>query len=232
MLFECFSTSAPPSALRGRDVGGGEQSRDMTDFDLSDTDKETLHGYLRVRRDDLRGKLDGLGEYDLRRPMTPTGTNLLGLVKHVAGVQLGYFGDVFGRPGRTLPWLADDAGHDDDLWVPAAQSRDEILDLWEYSNTHSDETIRALPLDARGEVPWWEPSRRSVTLLQILTHMAVETARHAGHADILRELIDGRVGNGPDDPNLPAISAEQWAAHRAQVEAGAREAAGLQPEER
>ncbi|MDF2443155.1 MAG: hypothetical protein JWR01_1358, partial [Subtercola sp.] len=61
-------------------------------------EKETLHGYLRIRRADLLGKLDGLSEYDARRPLTPTGTNLLGLVKHVASVQLGYFGEVFGRP--------------------------------------------------------------------------------------------------------------------------------------
>ncbi|MFB2556177.1 DinB family protein [Herbiconiux liangxiaofengii] len=193
---------------------------------MSDIDKETLHGYLRVRRDDLRGKLDGLGEYDLRRPMTPTGTNLLGLAKHVASVQLGYFGDVFGRPGRALPWLADDAGHDDDLWVPAEQSSGDILELWEYSNAHSDDTIRSLPLDARGEVPWWPLERRSVTLLQILAHMAVETARHAGHADILRELIDGSIGNGPADPNVPPRSPSEWAAHRARVESAARVAAG------
>jgi hypothetical protein len=79
-------------------------------------DKTDLLGYLRVRRGDLLAKLDGLGEYDIRRPMTPSGTNLLGLVKHVASVELGYFGEVFGRPsGRALPWLADDAEPDADL---------------------------------------------------------------------------------------------------------------------
>jgi uncharacterized damage-inducible protein DinB len=187
-----------------------------------------------VRRADLRAKLDGLGEYDLRRPLTPTGTNLLGLAKHVASVQLGYFGEVFGRPGRALPWLSDGSGHDDDLWVPAEQTTAEIVELWEYSNAHSDETIRSLPWNARGVVPWWGPERRSVTLQQILVHMAVETARHAGHADILRELIDGSIGNGPGDPNLPDATDEQWAAHRAEVEAAARAATGtglVQPAE-
>ena len=83
-------------------------------------EKETLHHYLRVRRDNLLGKLDGLSEYDVRRPLTPTGTNLLGLVKHVASMELGYFGEVFERPsGRHLPWLDDDASPDADLWVPA-----------------------------------------------------------------------------------------------------------------
>jgi hypothetical protein len=65
-----------------------------------------------------------------------------------------------------------------------------------------------------------------VTLQQILVHMIAETARHAGHADIVRELIDGRIGNGQGDPNLPGHTAEQWAAHRARVEAAARAAAG------
>ena len=75
----------------------------------ADAEKDDLLGYLRVRRANLLGKLDGLSEYDIRRPITPTGTNLLGLVKHVATVQLDYFGLVFGRPSRSLPWLAGDA---------------------------------------------------------------------------------------------------------------------------
>ncbi len=79
-------------------------------------EKSVLLGYLRDRRADLLAKLDGLGEYDVRRPMTPTGTNLLGLVKHVGYVQLGYLGDVFGRPsGRPYPW---DGGEEDaDMWA-------------------------------------------------------------------------------------------------------------------
>ena len=190
-----------------------------------DTDKELLHGYLRVRRADLLAKLDGLGEYDVRRPMTPTGTSLLGLVKHTASVQHDYFGLVFGRPGRTLPWLADGAEPDADMWVPADESRESIVELHEFSAAHTDATISELPWDARGEVPWWSEERRSVTLQQILVHMCVETARHAGHADIIRELIDGSVGNGPGDLNIPAArTAEEWAAYRDRIEHAARTA--------
>ena len=83
-------------------------------------DKAILHSYLRTRRADLLGKLDGLSEYDVRRPMTPTGTNLLGLVKHVAGVELGYLGDTFGRPsGEAMPWLADATETNGDMWATA-----------------------------------------------------------------------------------------------------------------
>ncbi len=188
-------------------------------------DKATLLRYLQLRRADLLGKLDGLSEYDARRPMTPTGTSLLGLVKHVASVELDYFGVTFGRPsGRDLPWLADDAEPDSDMWVPATESREEILELHHFSAKHSEETIESLPLDAPGVVPWWSEEKKNVTLHQILVHMCVETARHAGHADIIRELIDGSIGQRPADPNIPGRTAEEWAAHRARIEQAALEA--------
>ncbi|UKA62571.1 DinB family protein [Arthrobacter sp. FW306-04-A] len=190
-------------------------------------DKEVLLRYLRSRRSELLAKLDGLDEYNVRRPMTPTGTNLLGLVKHVASVELEYFGEVFGRPsGRDLPWLADEAEADADLWVPPEETREEIIELHHFSAEHSDATIEALPLDAPGEVPWWSEERRRVTLHQILVHMCVETGQHLGHADILRELIDGSAGKGPTDLNLSQRSTEEWAAHRARIEAAARLAVG------
>ena len=189
--------------------------------------KETLQRYLRNQRADLLSKLDGLDEYDVRRPMTPTGTNLLGLVKHVASVELGYLTDVFGRPtGRQLPWFADDAEPDADFWAPPEQTRDEIVELHHFSAAKSDETIAALSLDARGEVPWWPPERREVTLHQILVHVCVETAWHAGHADIVREHIDGAAGMRPGDANVTGRSAQEWEQHRARVAAAARQAAG------
>ena len=189
-------------------------------------DKAILHRYLRTRRDDLLGKLDGLAEYDARRPLTPTGTNLLGLVKHVASVELGYFGEVFGRPAAMeLPWLDDDAEPDADMWASPQETREQIVELHRFSAEHSDATIEALPLDAPGAVPWWPEERRHVTLHQILVHMCAETAQHLGHADILRELIDGSAGQRPGDPNLSTRSREEWAAHRARIEAAARAAA-------
>ena len=188
-------------------------------------DKAILHGYLQRARDSLLLKVDGLSEYDSRRPLTPTATNLLGLVKHVASVQLGYFGETFDRPAdRVVPWLADAAEPDADMWVPAAESRAEIVEFHHYSAAHSDATIEALSLDSRGEVPWWQPDRRQVTLHQILVHMIAETARHAGHADILRETLDREVGLRAGDPNIPGRSPDEWAVYRDRVEAEARQA--------
>jgi uncharacterized damage-inducible protein DinB len=190
-------------------------------------DKATLHRYLRTRRDDLIGKLDGLDEYNARRPLTPTGTNLLGLIKHVASVELGYFGEVFGRPAPTeLPWLDEHAEPDADMWAGPEETREQIMALHRFSADHSDATIDALTLDSPGVVPWWPEERRHVTLHQILVHMCVETAQHLGHADILRELIDGTAGQRPGDQNLTSRTPEEWAAHRARIEAAARAATG------
>jgi hypothetical protein len=186
--------------------------------------KQTLHSYLRKERDALLAKLDGLDERGVRWPMTPTGTNLLGLVKHTASMELGYFGDVFGRPsGVPLPWLADDAEVNADMWATAEESREEIVELFRVAAAHADATIEALDLDAPGYVPWWRPEGRDVTLHRILVHMCVEMARHAGHADIIRELIDGAAGD--NDGNLAELSTEEWQAYRLRLEQAAIEAA-------
>ncbi|GAA3625561.1 DinB family protein [Microlunatus ginsengisoli] len=187
-------------------------------------EKETLQRYLDKARTQLVAKLDGLDELEIRRPMTPTGTNLLGLVKHVASVQLGYLGEVFGRPSEiALPWFDDGAELNADLWATPEETRESILELHRGSAAHADATVAALELDARGVVPWWRPENREVTLHQILVHLIDETARHAGHADILRELIDGRAGN--DDGNLPGAGEVDWPDYRRRIEAAAVEAA-------
>src|SRR5947207_10319967 len=156
--------------------------------------KAELHTYLREARDALLGKLDGLSEYDVRRPLVPTGTNLLGLIKHVAGITAGYFGDTFDRPfGERMPWQDRDAEPNADMWATAEESRADITGLYQRAWAHADATIEALELDTIGHVPWWGPGNE-VTLHRILTHMLAETSRHAGQADIVRELIDGVVG--------------------------------------
>jgi uncharacterized damage-inducible protein DinB len=187
--------------------------------------KADLHSYLQEARDALVWKLDGLSEYDIRRPMVPTGTNLLGVVKHVASVELGYLGDVFGRPsGVPLPWLAKGAEPNADMWATPDQSREEIVGLYHRSWAHSDETIGELPLDAIGHVPWWG-RHGEVTLHKILVHMIAETHRHAGHADIVRELIDGSAGVSQEYDNLPPGDQAWWQGYRARLEDAAREAA-------
>src|SRR5690242_1692709 len=170
---------------------------------MDDGLKDDLHRYLKRAREDLLGKLDGASEYDVRRPLTPTGTNLLGLVKHVASVAGEYLGAVFGRPlPGPFPWFHDDAEPNADMWATAEETRQQITDLYRRVWSHSDETIEALDLDAPGQVPWWPEERRDVTLGRILVHLIAETNRHAGHADIVRELVDGAAGMRAGDGNL------------------------------
>jgi uncharacterized damage-inducible protein DinB len=190
------------------------------------TEKEHLYRYLTMAREALLWKLDGLGEYDVRRPMTPTGTNLLGLVKHVAGVDLEYFGPIFGRPADgVLPWTpGDDAEANSDMWAAADESREQIVAAYRRVWEHSDATIRELDLDAPGRVPWWPPERCDVTLHRIMVHMIAETNRHAGHADIIRELIDGAAGMRSDNSNLAPGDQAWWAQYRERLEQVAKEA--------
>jgi hypothetical protein len=187
--------------------------------------KGDLLGYLQAGREAVLWKLEGLSEYDVRRPLTPTGTNLLGLVKHLAGVELGYFGETFGQPsGEPMPWLAKDAEPNDDMWATAGESRDQIIALYHRAWLHADTTIDLLPLDAIGHVPWWPADRSEVTLHRIMAHVIAETHRHAGHADIVRELIDGTVGRRPGNPNMAPGDPSWWEGYRSQLEQAARDA--------
>jgi uncharacterized damage-inducible protein DinB len=187
----------------------------MIDRDL----KADLHRYLQVAREAVLWKLEGLDEYDVRRPVVRTGTNLLGLVKHLAGVEAGYLGEVFARRfDEPMPWYEEDAEPDADLWATAEETREDLVALYRRVWAHADETIAALPLDAPAQVPWWPPERREVTLQLVLLHVTAETHRHAGHADIIRELLDGAVGLRAEADNLTRDDDAAWAAHRARLE--------------
>ncbi|MGY1753275.1 DinB family protein [Blastococcus sp. SYSU D01042] len=185
--------------------------------------KAALLTYLQEGRDVLVFKLDGLSEYDLRRPLTPTGTNLLGLVKHLALVETGYFSVPFGRPvGFAHPWFSDDAEDNVDMWATGEESREDVLAGYRRAWARTDAAVAELPIDAVGTVPWW--SRPEVTLHRVLVHVIAETHRHAGHADIVRELVDGSVGNQSVGDNLPDRDAGWWRAYRDRLEDVARRA--------
>jgi uncharacterized damage-inducible protein DinB len=189
--------------------------------------KADLQRYLQVARDALLWKLEGLSDYDIRRPMTPTGTNLLGLVKHLAYVELGYFGETFGRPDAgAQAWIEDDGSDPNwDMWATPEESRDQIVGMYRRAWVHADATIDALALDAPGRVPWWDGDRAAVTLHRVLVHVIAETNRHAGHADVVRELVDGSAGLRADNDNLPEdVDEGWWAGYRERLEQVARDA--------
>ncbi|WP_405960916.1 DinB family protein [Streptomyces sp. NBC_00024] len=187
--------------------------------------KADLLFYLQSARDALLWKLEGLSEYDARRPLTPTGTNLLGLLKHAAGVELGYLGDTFGRPsGEALPWLEGDAEPNAEMWATADESRADIVVLYRRAWAHADATLDALPLDTVGRVPWWPDGKDDVTLHHAVVRVIADTHRHAGHADILRELIDGAVGMNEGNTSIPSSDPAWWEDYRGRLERAAKEA--------
>jgi hypothetical protein len=158
--------------------------------------KNYLHSDLRDARETILWKLNGLGEYDVRRPLTATGTNLLGLVKHLALWEARYFGEVFGRPfPEPLPRRDDAESDGTDMWATEHETREDITSRYRRVWEHSDATITELNIDSPGHVPWW-PSP-NVMLFNVLVHILTDTSRHAGHADILREQLDGATGTGP-----------------------------------
>ena len=183
----------------------------MTDIKLE------LHRKLREERAAVLAKVEGVSEYDLRRPMTPTGTNLLGLVKHLASVEYRYLGDSFGRPApETLAWVEDGSDYEGaDMWAKADESSDYLTGLYQRAAAHGDETIEQLELDAPGSVPHWPQERRDTTLGVLLIRVLDETAHHAGHLDIVREMIDGRTGS---DTGTSGID---WPAYVGRIQAAA-----------
>jgi uncharacterized damage-inducible protein DinB len=156
-------------------------------------EKESLHTSMRRCRSAVRWKVEGLDDEQLRRQMVPSGTSVLGLVKHLAAVEYSWFCHTFGRETEPLPLTDDDP--DADLRVEAHESTADILGLYERACAAADAVIDELDVEAVGRAWWGEP----VSLRWVLIHMIEETARHAGHVDIARELLDGVVGDFPED---------------------------------
>lgn len=195
-------------------VGPDRRIVEMTE----DGPKDDLNRYLQSARDALLWKLEGLSDHQIRRPMTQTGTNLLGLVKHMAGVESGYLGDTFGRPfPEPLPWTDDEAEPNADMWAAPGESRQEIVDLYHRVWAHGAVTVETMELNAVGHVPWWPADRSAATLHRILLHLVAETDRHAGHADIVRELIDGAAGLSHGNSNLPDGDPRWWSDYLARL---------------
>ena len=174
--------------------------------DLSEP-KAALHHYLQATRNNLIWKLAGLSEREARRPRTATGNNLLGVLKHCLNVEAGYFGPTFGRefpaPGELVPLSAYDQDPQADWYARADETKDGLIDLYRRVGAFADQTIEQLPLDAPGRVPWWQPGRDVVTLQRVIIHVTCDLARHAGHADIMREQHDSAIGLRLENTNLP-----------------------------
>lgn len=161
---------------------------------------DPLRRYLQDGRDSVMRALTGLSEYDARRPLTSTGTNILGLVKHLVGIERSYLGVCVGRPPAfTLPWEEDGSiWHGADMWVRADESRDYIVGLYHQIWLNSDASIDALPLEIEAYVHWWKEGTRHPSFGSLITRVVAKTAQHGGHAEILHEGLDDEAGGDAD----------------------------------
>lgn len=176
--------------------------------------KQRLRRYLDSSREAILWKAAGLTEQQARQPMTPTGTTVLGIVNHLAFTEFGYFSYCLQRPvhnERAVElFRADDPLAD--FIVEADVPAGDVLQFYRDAIAASDSAFDQLSLDAPASVPWWGADSET-SLEHLMVHMCTETARHAGHLDLLREMIDGIAGLSADNDNLPELDAEAWRQH-------------------
>ena len=156
---------------------------------LTGSEKDILQVSIDRHRDAVLWKLEGLSDEQLRTPLVPSGTTLLGLVKHLAAVEYGWFCETFGVQTEPLPF--DEGDQDADLRVEEGETSESILAFYQRAREAADRVIEEHDLDHTGTSYGGD----SVSLRWVLVHMIEETARHAGHVDIVRELLDGMTGD-------------------------------------
>jgi uncharacterized damage-inducible protein DinB len=156
-------------------------------------ERATLVEYLRCQRLTLELKCSGLDAADLaRRSVQPSTLSLLGLVRHMAEVERSWFRRRMAGQDAPPHFYSDtDPDGDFDGAVPDPEVVAEAWKVWRAEVAFTDQFVAAAPdLDVTGNAPWQGP----VSLREVLVHMVEEYARHNGHADLLRERIDGAVG--------------------------------------
>jgi uncharacterized damage-inducible protein DinB len=157
----------------------------------SGSERDTLRAFLEYQRATLARKCEGLSDEELRRrSMPPSALSLLGLVRHLAEVERAWFRRVFEDHDAPMVW----SGRTDfqAAYDASASTRAEAFTAWEAETASSRRIERAAPsLDLAGYQPRWG---EEVSLRMVMVHVLLEYGRHNGHADLLREAIDGTVG--------------------------------------
>ncbi|GMQ99023.1 MAG: DinB family protein [Acidimicrobiia bacterium] len=172
----------------------------MLPFRLSPThadEKTTLTSMLDMQRSVLLWKLEGVSEEDAQRAYVTSGTCLLGIIQHMAWVEQWWFVDFIGGGSPDYPWSDEDP--DADFRIETGQTIASVSQLYADSVALADAVIaQADTLDITGTLPNDDSDRAERSLRWVLVHMIEETARHAGHLDIIRELIDDATGYYPE----------------------------------
>ena len=190
---------------------------------IDDAAKANLYNYLKHEREAVLAKLDGLSEYDVRRPLTVTGTNLLGLVKHLATWEARYLGEVFDRPfPEPLPRWDVEAERLADMWATEHESRSDVVDRYRRVWDHSDATVAPSPSMPRaawpgGRTPRCPCSTSSSTCLpRPVGTLATPTS--------CAKQLDGAVGTDAEGMAVKQHDPAFWTERREEIEAAARSA--------
>ena len=160
---------------------------DRVDPPLAADEKTMLNAFLDYQRATMLRKAEGLTEEQARWSPVPSGTSIFGLLAHLVSVERGWFSKVMAGRDVRLPW--SDADPDADWRGDEYATLADVVRAYEEECARSREVVAAADLEARCETP-----RAAYSVRWILVHMVEETARHAGHADIVREQLDGAVG--------------------------------------
>ncbi|PMR60033.1 mini-circle protein [Verrucosispora sp. ts21] len=158
-----------------------------------DVEKAALYEFLTHQRAVIRAILADLDETSLRTPVLPSGWSPLGLVEHLGHAERHWFQEVFRGSAEPLPWP------DENTPLLTTRSPAQVFGFYRDQCDISDSIIAAAPLTATpaGRHPEEPLASQTTDLRRIVLHVIEETARHAGHLDVVRELIDGRTGLGP-----------------------------------
>jgi hypothetical protein len=190
--------------------GSSAKMAAMTSVDPADPERRALFAFLEAQRSSVLAIVDGLDERAWRTPVVPSGWTPLGLVGHLGFAERHWFQEVATGTAVPVPWPAEestqppdeDGGEGEDGGENAPYTTDlpvaEVLDFYRDQCRRANEMLASTPLDSppRGTLHG-EVAEEVSDLRWIVLHMIEETARHAGHLDIARELIDGRTGLGP-----------------------------------
>jgi len=155
--------------------------------------KDTLLTLLDNNRAVMVWKLDGLTLEEARRPVVASGTSMLGLVKHLAYVERWWFDDFFAGNTVDYPWSEEDP--DADFRTEEGETVADVISLYTEAVVRSNELVAEAHMD---DLSVGSRGGEQFALRWIVAHMIEETARHAGHADIIREMIDGTTGDYPE----------------------------------
>ena len=159
---------------------------------MDDEEKNALLMFLEAQRSSVLAIIEGLDTEALTTPVLPSGWTPLGLIEHLGHAERHWFQEIVTGSAEPLPWP------DDPTPLTTSRPPSAVFAFYRSQCERSNAVLASLPLSTppRGRHPGWLGDE-TTDLRRIVLHMIEETARHAGHLDVVRELLDGKTGLGP-----------------------------------